>query len=153
MIVQAMQAASSYFTRSSSKSRKYFRILLSETLQYNPSATLDWAGDWTLDTGHWATRAWHLVSCVMLYLISQGQTLSLTIPVWVVIQYLTWPYLAAVWRRHLSLSPSLLASRSRSLVFSTSHCTVSSLPYWKSPSHLEMRENWDNSYFILNYKK
>ena len=51
MIVQDMQAASSYFTRSSSKSRKYFWILLSETLQYNPSATLDWAGDWTLDTG------------------------------------------------------------------------------------------------------
>ena len=51
MIVQDMQAASSYFTRSSSKSRKYFRILLSETLQYNPSATLDWAADWTLDTG------------------------------------------------------------------------------------------------------
>ena len=78
-----------------------------------------------LDTG--SPRAWHSVRCVM-FIPDISLSLLYTTQGHLDCWFLTWPYLAAVWRRHLS--PSLLASLSLSLVFSTNHRTVSCRPYW-----------------------
>ena len=78
-----------------------------------------------------APRAWHSDRCVM-FIPDISLSLLYTTQGHLDCWFLTWPYLAAVWRRHLS--PSLLASLSLSLVFSTNHRTVSCRPYWNKHS-------------------
>ena len=77
-----------------------------------------------LDTGPHVPDILCAVSC--LYPISLHKATLIA---------LTCPYLAAVWRRHLS--PSLLASLSLSRVFSTSHRTVSCRPNWNREKSLK----------------
>ena len=79
-----------------------------------------------------ASRAWHSDRCVM-FIPDTWLSLQETRPAWLLV---TWPYLAAVCRRHLS--PSLLASLSLSRVFSTSHRTVSCRPHWNK----NISQNW-----------
>ena len=85
-----------------------------------------------LDTG--TPRAWHSVGCVMfipdIWLSLHPTRPAGSLTKLVLVFCPTWPYLAAVWRRHLS--PSLLASLSRAPVFSTSHRTVSCRPHWNT---------------------